>query len=322
MISIENLCLARGSTALGRWLLTGLAVAAVGMAGCGSAPSRDDQDAGGPAATESIKQRAPETRPADRDTEPGRVVRPTQLYAMAYFPTRGATAPVATASDPGRLHREGIAGYGVYTFVLFGAAFPALAESELRRYQELLRVIEGYILAPDQGAPDLNRSAHVFLVPAEPRRSSPSSSLATGAELAATMRRDVVSHLRHSGQPTLAELIQDRPGPFLVSSLEPRLVPGRSDHPRLIVDLSGVGIEQLYPIVDAYDRLIDGDQQGQASSLMAISERLAALSAVDTRVAAPKNWIHWMRPATDIASADDVPRPGPTALSATPPTPP
>lgn len=265
-------------------------------------------------------QRGPETRTTNRDTEPPQI-QPAQLYVMAYFPTRGAVAPVATASDPARLHRETIAGYGVYTFVLFGAAFPALAESELRRYQELLRVIEGYILAPDQGASDPNRSAHVFLVPAEPRQSHPSSDLTTGAELASAMRRDLVSHLRNSGERKLAELIQDRPGPFLVSSIEPRLVPGNSDHPRLIVDLSAVGIEQLYPIVDAYDRLIDVDQQGQEGSLMAIGERLSALSVVDARLATQTSWMHWIRSATDFAGAK-VARPVSTALSATPPAPP
>jgi len=59
-----------------------------------------------------------------------------------------------------------------------------------------------------------------------------------------------------------------------VSSLEPRLVPGSPQDVRLIVDLSGVGPEFMYSIVDAYDRDIPRNISGRAESLQAVRQRL------------------------------------------------
>jgi hypothetical protein len=91
------------------------------------------------------------------------------------------------------------------------------------------------------------------------------------------MRRELAAYLRRSGQPVLAERLDSAPGPFLVSSLEPRLIPGSPLAVRLIVDLSGIGPEYMYSIVDAYDREIPPKLAGRVESLLAVRQRLTGL---------------------------------------------
>jgi hypothetical protein len=91
------------------------------------------------------------------------------------------------------------------------------------------------------------------------------------------MRADLIEYLRRRGQGALAARLETLPGPFLVSSLEPRLLPTNALAPRLVTDLSLVGPEYLYAVVDAYDRALPPEQQGRPEALGGIRERLLAL---------------------------------------------
>jgi hypothetical protein len=77
------------------------------------------------------------------------------------------------------------------------------------------------------------------------------------------MRRDFAAYLRAGGQIALAQRLDRGAGPFLVSSLEPRLVPADAWRPRMFVDLSEIGPEYMYSVVDAYDRPIPAEQVGR-----------------------------------------------------------
>jgi hypothetical protein len=98
-------------------------------------------------------------------------------------------------------------------------------------------------------------------------------------EPSAAARRGLAGWLRGQGRAGLAGRLESRPGPFLVSSLEPRLLPSSPDSPRLVADLSAVGSEYLYGVVDAFDRPIPAELQGRPEGLAAIGERLLALVA-------------------------------------------
>uniref|UniRef100_UPI0025D6D31C hypothetical protein n=1 Tax=Thiohalocapsa sp. TaxID=2497641 RepID=UPI0025D6D31C len=193
-------------------------------------------------------------------------------YAMVYFPLGGAAASATErgASSLAELVGNAEPGYGIYTYILHGddAVADAGDAAHLATYRELLRVIETYVLVagPDAGGPDLR--AHTFLVPVHAGRAGAPLTDRTGPDLSAAMRLKLAEHLRRVGQSALAARLATAPGPFLVSSLEPRLVPGSQLAPRMIVDLSGIGPEYMYSIVDAYDRTIPPDTAGRVESLL------------------------------------------------------
>lgn len=227
--------------------------------------------------------------------------RPT--YGMAYFSTRASEVPLITAREAGQLYREALPGYGLYTFVLYGD-LRALPPADRVRYDELLRVIESYVLAPDGATEAGGAAAHVFLVAVEPRRPGARAGVdpdtSAGAELAAAMRVDFAAHLRAAGHQELARGLLRHAGPFLVSSLEPRLVPANGDGPRLLVDLSAVGAEYLYGIVDAYDRPLVEQPSDPTEGFRAITRRLSALiprQAERGLAAAPEHWVTLLVPA-------------------------
>lgn len=207
--------------------------------------------------------------------------RQPRTYGMAYFATRAADAMLATAPEPQPLYRQGAPGYGLYTFVLFDGDLVVLPEADRERHRELMRLLESYVLSPGGGVAGARPSAHAFLVAVDPRpagaRVGVTAGQTTGGELATVMRGAFLDHLRAHGEAALAEHLAGRPGPLLVSSREPRLVPGGEDGPRLLVDLSGIGVEYLYTIVDAYDRAIGGGGAPSGGELEALRQRLARL---------------------------------------------
>jgi hypothetical protein len=225
-----------------------------------------------------------------------------QTYGMAYFSTRAREAPLITAREAGPLYREALPGYGLYTFVLY-ADLEALPAADRDRYDELLRLIESYVLAPERETEASSASSHAFLVAVEPRRPGARAGVdpgrSTGAGLAAAMRADFAAHLRAAGHAGLARGLRERAGPFLVSSLEPRLVPLGGDAPRLLVDLSDVGAEYLYAVVDAYDRPIAQAPPEPTTGFAAITQRLRAVfpeRAGRGLAAAPEDWVTLLVP--------------------------
>ena len=198
-------------------------------------------------------------------------------YSMAYFPSRGAESGIETATVIDTLYSNATPGYGVYTFVLPGGGFDPAREGDRARLAELLRVIETYVLAGEQGAKGPRAEAHAFLIAIRPDRKGARLSEQAAPELAAAMRADLIQHLKRRGQAALAARLETQPGPFLVSSLEPRLLPTNELAPRLVTDLSQIGPEYLYAVVDAYDRSLVPEQQGRPEALGGIRERLLAL---------------------------------------------
>jgi hypothetical protein len=194
--------------------------------------------------------------------------------AMAYFPSRGAEPIVAPASSIHSLYDKATPGYGVYTFVLPGAGFNLDHAADRFRYAEVLRLIETYVLGDGPGTTGPRPESHAFLVAIRPDRRQARLVDQTDPELATSIRAELVKKLRKFNQPLLASRLDSRPGPFLISSLEPRLLPTSETSPRLVADLSKIGNEYLYPVVDAYDNAIPSEQQGRPESLAAIRDRL------------------------------------------------
>lgn len=214
--------------------------------------------------------------------EPGPSARRSYRYHMAYYATRARKAPVAVASKAQPLYQSAAPGYGLYTFVLIRADFSSLPAVDLERHQELLRVIEHYILAPDSGLASPPPAAHAFLL-AVPLVGPDSGfghrtkDFAAAKILSSAMQVDLAAYLCQRNEGVPARRLLSGTGPFLLTSAEPRLVPLANDGDRLLVDLSQVGVEHLYSILDAYDRVEPGDGPEGKGGVAALAKRLKGL---------------------------------------------
>lgn len=241
------------------------------------------------------------------------LTRGTRRHAMAYHPSAGGGVRIEQSTGQDELlYRQAVPGYGIYTFVLFGAGVERLPEADLARARELLRLIETYagVGPPEASLP--SGEAHVFLVPVDAELGAAPLFSQVAIDLAERMRRSLMQTLPRHGQATLAKRLELGTGPFLVASLAPNLVPRGASTPLLIADLSGLGIEHLYSIVDAFDRPIPVDLSGRTESLIAIQRRLegvrpAPASGADQVAAA---WVFMIgastQPPLDSAGARPV----------------
>jgi len=219
-------------------------------------------------------------------------------YGMLYFPSAGQSVQLVTDIALNRLYEDALPGYGLYTFVLLGAGFERAGGEDLERHRELFRMIETYVAASGTTS-EPSAEAHVFLVPIRAGRSpaAPLMDLAA-VDLSDLMRRRLGELLRQRGQVRLAVRIERGAGPFLVSGLESSLLPPDGEAPRLVADLSGLGPEHLYNLVDAYDRDIPPELSGRPESLSALRQRLLELSLKSRSASGPgrgeadgKRWI-------------------------------
>ena len=149
--------------------------------------------------------------------DPGRPSGGANSFAMAYFSSGsgGLTGGPATetAGEVASLYTLATPGYGVYTFVVLGKGYPDLPEADLRRYRELLRLIQTYVLAADTPASAPDAKAHSFLVAVYPGRQGQPLLEQTGSELSAGMRSALVDYLRATGEGDLALRLTTAPGP-------------------------------------------------------------------------------------------------------------
>jgi len=198
-------------------------------------------------------------------------------YGMFYFPSTGEGRRLDASVALNRLFEEAVPGYGIYTFVLVGKGFSQLTGVDAARYRELFRVIETYVATTPEELDVPSAESHAFLVPVDPRSDGPDLVDLISPELSDFMRGQLRRELRRDGQKTLAARLDTESGPFLVATLEPGLLPSSPRAPRLVADLSGVGPEYLYAVVDAYDRPIPIEFSGSAKSLALIRERLLRL---------------------------------------------
>jgi len=218
------------------------------------------------------------------DAEPPRALEPVagdgdvEGYGMLYFPSAGQGVQLVTDIVLNRLYEEALPDYGLYTFVLLGAGFERASGEDLTRHSELFRMIETYVVTPGT-TEGPSTGAHVFLVPIRAGR-SPAAPLMdlVAVDLSDLMRRRLGELLRQRGQSRLAARVERGAGPFLVAGLEPSLLPLDGEAPRLVADLSGLGPEHLYGLVDTYDRDIPIELSGRPESLSALRRRLLELS--------------------------------------------
>ncbi|MFB1489409.1 MULTISPECIES: hypothetical protein [unclassified Thiocapsa] len=202
---------------------------------------------------------------------------PTRLardHAMAYFPSAGSAVRIETPSRLDRLYRRAVPGFGVYTFVMVGPNVERLAEADQARHRELFRLIETYAAVGGDAEAAPRPDAHVFLIPVDAELGGMPLFNQVAADLSDGMRMKLVADLRERGDAGLAVRLQKGSGPFLVAGLEPDLLPGGAGAYRLVADLSGLGIEHLYAVVDAFDRGIGPELGGRPESLAAIRDRL------------------------------------------------
>ncbi len=235
-------------------------------------------------------------------------------YAMAYFPSRAAVMGLETAGAVDTLYTEAAPGYGIYTFVVLGAS--AREEKDRARTTELLRVIESYVLA-EQGIRDPSPEVHSFLVPVHPQRGKAPLADQTDPDLSEPVRRALAGYLRRQGQDALAERLESGPGPFLVSSPEPRLIPTSSESPWLITDLSTVGSAYLYAVVDAFDRPIPPEPSERQEGLAQIRQRLIELfprpGSGPAQHSSAEDWVFPLGRGSGTASAGGLSEPPPAA---------
>ena len=242
-------------------------------------------------------------------------------YGMAYFPTRSSGAPLATAPEAATLYQAATPGYGVYTFIVYGADLANLSADDRSRYRELLRVIETYVLDPDGVRERPGALAHAFVIPVEPEAGGKEprglAEASTIEALAQGMRAALLTHLRARGPASRAARLAERPGPFLVSSIEPRLLPAQGDGPRLFMDLSEIGAGYFYAIVDAYDRASGGNAAADPlESLAARLQRLFSSGRPSPGTAPSGDWLFWFRPIGENRDATGHTRPLPTEPAA------
>jgi hypothetical protein len=204
-------------------------------------------------------------------------VGPTRLardHAMAYFPSVGPAARIDAETDLDALYRRAVPGYGIYTFVLVGADIERVPETDQARHRELFRLVETYAAAGGEVDAAPRSDAHVFLIPVDAELGGVPLFSQVAADLSDRMRRQLVKDLRSRGEASLAARVEKGAGPFLVAGIEPDLLPDASGVYRLVADLSGIGIEHLYAVVDAFDRGISPELGGRPESLAAIRDRL------------------------------------------------
>ncbi|NEX18372.1 MAG: hypothetical protein C1943_17645 [Halochromatium sp.] len=220
------------------------------------------------------------------------------LYAMAYLPSSSGVE-TERANSLAELYADARPGYDLYTFVLGGPVGPQPG-TEAAAYDELLRVIETYVLG-NPAESGSARGQHGFLVQVDPLLDGQfdaglSSDVGSEAEqasdagsfgaslaerarpgLSLQMQVALARQLRVLGHVELADRLELSDGPFLVSSLRPALIPMTEQVPLLIVDLHNLGPEYMYSLIDAYDRPIPGDLRGRPESLAAIGRRVQGM---------------------------------------------
>jgi len=221
------------------------------------------------------------------------------LYAMAYFPSPSGVE-TERANSLGELYGDARPGYGLYTFVL-GGPVGASSAANADAYDELLRVIETYVLNNPEGSSD-SGGRHGFLIQVDAAKRPDEAPLElvdrTQPGISLQIQSVLARQLRVLGQVELADRLEHSDGPFLVTSLQPSLIPRSEPMPLLIVDLHDLGPEYMYPLIDAYDRPIPPDLLGRPQSLSAIGRRIQAMfpnRRIDSGAAPPPSgeWI-WL----------------------------
>jgi hypothetical protein len=236
---------------------------------------------------------------------------PRPGYGMLYFPSVGEGSKLVTAMALNRLYEEAVPGYGVYTFILSGQGAVAPKGGDAARYSELFRMLETYVSVREEENGEPSAAAHVFLVPIKATQAGMPLIDQSAPELSDAMRGQLVQALRGIGQRNLAVRLERGAGPFLVATLEPTLMPPGPRAPWLIADLSALGPEHIYGVVDAFDRPIPEELSGRVESLSLIRKRLLELPVQPASAQGGKpgaaSWVFYLggqAPRAALASPD------------------
>lgn len=165
----------------------------------------------------------------------------------------------------------------IYTYVLFGAGQAARPwrHAEL----ELLRLIDTYVTAGNGAGGSAGR--HRFLIPVYAGLDALPLTERSAPELSEAPRANLAGRLEAHNRQPLAMRLRTAPGPFLVSRTEPPWATDRTatpaSDPLLVTDLSHIGVEYLYPVIDAYDRPIPPAAAGTDVALIELHRRLTSL---------------------------------------------
>ncbi|MBK5930018.1 hypothetical protein CCR82_05630 [Halochromatium salexigens] len=198
------------------------------------------------------------------------------LYAMAYIPSPSGVE-TERANSLAELYADARPGYALYTFILGGPVGAQPADDNADTYSELLRVIETYVANDESVEADSGFERHGFLVQVDATRADGALTERVRPGLSRQIQSVLARQLRLHGQFELSERLDRSPGPFLVTSLRPTVLPRSARTPLLVVDLQDIGPEYMYSLIDAYDRPIPGDLSGRPESLAAIERRLRGM---------------------------------------------
>lgn len=192
----------------------------------------------------------------------------------------------------------------VYTYLLFGVG-DGTDSSSTRPWRltefELLRLIDTYVLDDIVAAGENQKTSqaitrHQFLVPVYDGLDSLPLIERSAPDLAVAAREALADHLDAHRQEPLASRLRAAPGPFLISRTTANLVPEQGDSALLLTDLSSIGPEYLYSVVDAYDRPISAAAAGADVALFELRQRLARLGSPTAGVGIDKHWVTLLEP--------------------------
>ncbi|EIC22664.1 hypothetical protein Thi970DRAFT_02942 [Thiorhodovibrio frisius] len=199
---------------------------------------------------------------------------------LAVFPPLSA----AQGLSLGGAHRPA----SVYTYVLYGIG-DGKSSQATRPWRhtefELLRLIDTYVLsagALGTEEPEKKGSVptrHEFFVPVYDGLGTLPLSERSAPDLADAARQALAQRLDARRYAVLASQLRTAPGPFLISRTTSDLVPDQENGALLLADLSKIGPEHLYRVVDTYDRPVSASAAGTDAALSELRQRLARLES-------------------------------------------
>lgn len=269
------------------------------LTACGHAPSSPESagETGAGATDAALTGSEPQDKEPLRADRGGLWPHGSQGDTLAVFPPLRAAERLGLASE----HWPD----AVYTYVLYGLGDGRSAQQNRpwrHTEQELLRLIDTYVIGASEVAdPGSPAASHEFLVPVYVGLDSLPLTERSAPDLADAAREALAARLETQNQTALASRLRSAPGPFLVSRTTPELLPEAGGAPLLLTDLSSLGPEYLYPLVDAYDRPVPESLAGTPAALRELRQRLARLGSTSGQ-RGDQGWVHFLEPAAGAAT--------------------
>ncbi|WPL16691.1 hypothetical protein Thiowin_01660 [Thiorhodovibrio winogradskyi] len=220
---------------------------------------------------------------------------------LAIFPPLSAAERLRMGSE----YRPG----AVHTYVLYGVG-DGQGSQQTRPWGhtelELLRLIDTYVISTgvistgEVSSHGESSTRHEFLIPVYAGLESLPLTERSAPELADAAREALAAWLAQRQHLALADRLRSAPGPFLISRTVFDLVPAQ-DSDVLLTDLSNMGPEYLYPVVDAYDRRVSEAAAEADAALVELRQRLARLGHSSGNHG-DEQWLYLLESATGQAT--------------------